>query len=424
MFSFILKGILRDRSRALFPIITVVAGVFAFVFYLGFMDGYVDSIIRQNARFSTGHLKIVTNAYAQEIDQKPYDLGFLEIRDELVLWRKDYPAFDWLARINFGALLDVPDSSGNTSGQGDALVFAIDLLAENKDLEYDAMNLKKALLKGSLPQTAGEILLSDLSFTKLGLELGQSASLISSTIDGAMAIRNYRICGTVVFNTEMLDRGGVIIDLADAQELLNMPDGASEIFGISRNGKYDKKLFRQVKADFNMRHGGNDEFDPVMLTIEDQYSLGTMLAFMDYMLWVMNFAFMFLLGIILWNAGLMNGIRRYGETGVRLAIGEEKRHLYLSQLYEAIMIGVLGSIIGALAGLGMNWIFNHFGMNMTSYNRSSSIMSENIIYTAIDLKSCLLGMIPGIFAPLIGSALAGLVIFKRQTSQLFKELET
>lgn len=37
--------------------------------------------------------------------------------------------------------------------------------------------------------------------------------------------------------------------------------------------------------------------------------------------------FIVAMSIVLWNAGLMGSLRRYGEIGIRLAMGEDKRHL-------------------------------------------------------------------------------------------------
>ncbi len=74
-------------------------------------------------------------------------------------------------------------------------------------------------------------------------------------------------------------------------------------------------------------------------------------------------------------------------------------------------------------GLLISWYFNVYGLDAGAYNRESTVLSENVIYTSIDLKSCLWGFIPGIASTVLGAMLAGLVIFKRNTATLFKELE-
>ena len=62
------------------------------------------------------------------------------------------------------------------------------------------------------------------------------------------------------------------------------------------------------------------------------------------------FVFILALSIVLWNAGLLGGLRRYGEFGLRLAIGENKTEIYVSLIGEALIVGVVGSVIGVVFG--------------------------------------------------------------------------
>ena len=103
MLSFLIKGVFRDRHRYLFPLLIVSSGVLIMVFMLALINGYMDSFIRQNAGFDTGHLKVVTKAYSELLNQKPYDLGLLDIQDDLEVWKQSYPQLDWVQRIHFGA---------------------------------------------------------------------------------------------------------------------------------------------------------------------------------------------------------------------------------------------------------------------------------------------------------------------------------
>ena len=66
MIRFLTKGILRDRSRSLFPILVVTLTVGMIVFFKGFMTGAVSGFFRDTAVVSTGHVKIMTRAYEEE----------------------------------------------------------------------------------------------------------------------------------------------------------------------------------------------------------------------------------------------------------------------------------------------------------------------------------------------------------------------
>ena len=75
MIRFIFKGLMRDRQRSLLPIIVVVIGVFLTVILQTMMTGILGDMVAFNANFATGHVKIMTRAYAERVDQTPNDLA-------------------------------------------------------------------------------------------------------------------------------------------------------------------------------------------------------------------------------------------------------------------------------------------------------------------------------------------------------------
>src|SRR5450759_4055990 len=110
MIKFLFKGILRDKSRSLLPVIVVAMVVFLTVFMSVFLKGFFNDITEINAKFTTGHVKIMTHAYAENEDQLPNDLALLNVKALISQLKTDYPDMDWVARIHSGGLLDVPDS--------------------------------------------------------------------------------------------------------------------------------------------------------------------------------------------------------------------------------------------------------------------------------------------------------------------------
>jgi putative ABC transport system permease protein len=422
MLRFILKGLLRDRSRSIFPILVVTIGVMITVYFVAFLDGFVASMIKQNANLDTGHVKIVTRAYAEAISQRPYDLGLLDISEDLQQWKKRYPELEWAQRITFGALLDVPDSTGTTLEQGEVAGMAVDLLSNNKEIKR--LRLQKALRKGKIPTQPGQVLISEALFDKLNLSLGQKVTLIGSTVYGAMSLKDFTISGAVTFGVQALDRGGVIADLQDVRHMLDMENGAAEILGYFRNGEYKEKKARALVTEFNKAYtDSTDEFSPLMLTLSQQNSLGDMLNLFHSSISITLTVFILLMSIILWNSGLMNGIRRYGEFGVRLAMGEEKGHLYRWLVMEASVIGFFGTIFGTILGLLISWYLQVHGFDMSAYTTNSTLLYDNIIYANITPSCYYIGFIPGMLAVIAGAMLSGISIYKRKTSQLFKELE-
>ncbi len=423
MIKFIIKGILRDKSRSLLPVIVVALGVFLTVFMSGFFKGVFNDMIDLNARFSTGHVKIMTRAFAEDEDQMPNDLALLGVKKLIGELQTDYPDMEWVARIHSGGLLDVPDEKGETRGQGQAIVTAVDMLSPGTK-EVERMNIKKSIVKGSLPVKPGQALISDEFAERFGVAVGDKVTLFGSTMYGSMAFKTFTVCGTLRFGNTLLDRGAIFMDLRDAQEALDMDDGASEILGYFKDGIYDDKKAQQVENSFNAKYSRkSDEFSPQMSRLEEQDGLGDYLKLANSVSATMVFIFVIAMSIVLWNTGLLGGLRRYSEFGIRLALGEEKKHIYKTTIYEAIVIGIIGSVFGTLLGLGACYFLQNHGLDISSILKNIGMMLPSVYRAKVTPELFYIGFFPGVLATVLGSSLAGFAIYKRKTSQLFHELE-
>ncbi|MEW6334355.1 MAG: ABC transporter permease, partial [Thermodesulfobacteriota bacterium] len=152
--------------------------------------------------------------------------------------------------------------------------------------------------------------------------------------------------------------------------------------------------------------------------------LGEYLDMSAYFSFIASGIFVVAMSIVLWNVGLIGGLRRYGEMGLRLAIGEDKRHVYGSLIVEALMIGAAGSVVGTAIGLALAWYLQTHGLDIGSMVKSSSMMMSNVMRAEITGAAYYIGFIPGMISTVLGAALSGIGIWRRQTAQLFKELET
>ncbi|MFO7896795.1 MAG: FtsX-like permease family protein [Candidatus Cloacimonadales bacterium] len=423
MIKFLWKGIFRDKSHSLFPILTVSIGVTITVLTLCWMDGMFDEMIGNAAALQTGHLKVVSRAYAEQLDQHPLEYALDNSSDLVQDLQQKFPTYHWLERINFGGIIDVPDQRGETREQGYFYGQAVNLLQTDSP-EIELLKLQNSLQTGKLPEAADEILLSPGLFQKLNLSLQETITLLSTSIDGAMTLKNFQVVGTVRFGLETVDRQALIIDISGARDLLYMEDAVSEIFGISRSGFYDDQQAAQIQADFNASYAdAADPFSPEMLTLADQQGMRDYINMINSYSSIMITVFVILMSIVLWNSGLIKGIRQYGEFGVRLAIGESKGHLYRSLIAESALIGSIGSIIGTAAGLLIAYYLQEVGVSMGDMLKDSTILISSRVYAKITPTAFYIGFIPGLLASVAGAMLAGRGIYKRQTSQLFKELE-
>jgi putative ABC transport system permease protein len=423
MIKFLFKGIIRDKSRSLFPVLIVMAGVALTVLAFNWLNGALNIFFETNAKFNTGHVKIMSRAYAEEADQIPNDLALSGIKDLQKKLKKEFPQLIWTPRIKFGGLLDIPDERGETKAQGPMAGLAVDLLSPSSP-EKEILNLKKAIVRGRLPEKPGEVLISDEFARKLGVRPGETATIISSTMYGSMATANYTVVGTLHFGVTAMDRGAMIADISDIQFALEMDDSAGEILGFFKDNLYRDGEARAITKAFNDAYSKkDDEFSPIMETLLDQSGMREYFNIISSYSSIALGVFVLAMSIVLWNAGLMGNLRRYGEIGVRLAIGEDKGHIYRSMIAESLMIGFIGSVFGTLLGLAVSYYLQVKGINISFAMKGASLMISDVMRAKVTPISYVIGFIPGLLATIFGSAISGIGIYKRQTSLLMKELE-
>ena len=423
MIKFILKGLLRDKHRSLLPFLVTAIGVMLTVVFHAWITGVLGNSIEFNAKFSAGHVKIMTRAYAENASQSPNDLALLGTDTLVGLITSEFPEFEFVQRIYFGGIADVAGPGGETRSQGNAMGIGIDLLSGNAG-EAVRLNLPSSLKKGSMPGNKNEVLVSDEFSSKLGLEPGDTLTLVTTTMYGELALYNFVLSGTVEFGTTALDRGTIIADIEDVREALNMHDATGEILGFMREGTYDKVSATVAAKRFNSLYSSEkDEFSPIMKSLEEQNNMGFFVEYSGKLQAILVTIFILAMSLILWNAGLLGGLRRYGEFGMRLAIGEEKGHVYRTMLMESLITGVFGSLAGIAVGMSISLFLQDHGIDLGSMMKNASIMMPGIFRAQITWQTWVIGFIPGIFSTLFGTMLAGAGIYKRQTAQLFKELE-
>ena len=84
MINFLIKGLFRDRSRSLFPVLIITITVAVVIFAIGFMKGAMNDLFLNTAVIISGHEKVVTRAYEEESQMLPNDLALLDV-DQLII---------------------------------------------------------------------------------------------------------------------------------------------------------------------------------------------------------------------------------------------------------------------------------------------------------------------------------------------------
>ena len=428
MIYFLFKGLIRDKSRSFFPVIIITLIVSIIIFFSGFLNGVYNSLFLNTAILNSGHVKVVTHAYNLEHQLLPNDLALLDVNSKLNQLENTYEDYVWTPRITFAGLLDVPDENGETLSQSPVIGLGVDFFSEESK-QLDIWDLKDKIIEGNFLNHNNQVLLSEKLSKRLEVLPGDVVTFIGATMYGGFTTYNLKVTGVFDLNLGPVDKDMMIVDFQGAQEILDMEDedAASEILGYDKNLFFSDENTVKIRKDFNSNYSNsNDEYRPVMLALRDSNQMSTIVDFSDVIMSIILGLFLVVVTLVLWNMGIMSGLRRYGEIGMRLAIGETKGHVFKSMVIESVIIGFFGSIMGTTLGILLTSYLQRVGIDYSkaidSLN-SSNFAMPNVFYPQVTPDLFYIGFIPGILATVFGTMLAGRAIYKREMAQLFKELE-
>jgi len=63
------------------------------------------------------------------------------------------------------------------------------------------------------------------------------------------------------------------------------------------------------------------------------------------------------------------------------------------------------------------------GLDLSSLMKNMTMMTPVVFRASVTTETYYIGFFPGLLATILGTMFAGIGIFKRQTAELFKELE-
>jgi putative ABC transport system permease protein len=307
------------------------------------------------------------------------------------------------------------------------MAIGIDFLS-SESRQFELWELEKRIDSGHMIKNANDALVGAKLAEKLGLSLGDQVTYIGTTMNNAFTTFNFTVVGTFNLGMGPLDKQMMLVDIEGARMALDMNDAASEILGFKHDLYYDDDAAVAIRNQFNAVHSdASDIFRSSMIALRDANQMGAMIDLVDWSTFIILGIFLLIAMIVLWNMGIMSGLRRYGEMGIRLAMGETKGQVYRSLILESVIIGTIGTIIGTLIGLPLTYYVQEVGIDYSAafenLNSSSLIMSS-VFYTKVTPDLYYIGFIPGVLATVFGTMLAGRAIYKREMAQLFKELET
>jgi len=341
---------LRARRRQVFisvisliSILGVVVGVAALIVVMGVMDGAQEDI-KEKILGANSHLTVLSyhgriedyKEAAEKIGQVPEVVAASPYLESEVMLLFN-------SRVGGALIRGIdPDSALKATTIGAQMV--------SGSLDY----LKPGAFKGEEEQLPGIAVGRDLAMN-IGAGYGDIVSVVSPTgalgpMGLAPSSRKFRVVAVFSFGFYEVDSGFVFISLEEAQKFLHLGNQAD---GIEVKLK-DLYLADQAGAEIEKRLGG---FPYWVRTWTEAH--GPLFAALK----VEQMAFSIILALIVLVAGLniistlvMMVMEKYRDIAILKSMGATDREVMKIFMYQGLVIGVIGTIIGAALGSFLCWL--------------------------------------------------------------------
>ena len=245
------------------------------------------------------------------------------------------------------------------------------------------------IVDGEWPDGSGQIAIDRRTFDEEGLALGDA---ISATARGP--VQEFEIVGVVELGS-LESLGGATIsvfDLATAQELFAKEEVVDQIQLAAAEGVSAEALVAEVRGELPATLDVQTTAAQVETESEDT-SAG--LGFLRYFLLAFAAIALFVGSFVIANTLSITIGQRTRELATVRTLGASRRQVLWSVVLEALVVGVLASIVGILLGVGLA-----LGLNELLAAAGIELPTSGLV---LETRTIVVGLVVGIGITLLAS---------------------
>ncbi len=428
------RGVFRNIRRTLIAVGAIAIALMCIIMLNSLMDGF-DKQFKDNVIESSGHLQLYAPGYYDERRTLPTDIAIGDLAENLEMIRGMDGVVDATAQITFGGL--VLHGGDEIAG----IVFGVEPEAAARMHNY-ADKVQKG--RYITPEDSDACVVGYRMADLLDIEVGDVLTAVTQTSYGALTAMDFTVVGTVATLNPMIDEGGVLIRLEDAQRHMELEDAATAIIvngeDPDKSTELKEELLGLLNAGVEFETPAVEETltvvpeEEVPLFVEEAPTGGfeepdeeveaptrkgfegytwfdlnhlifDMMGMKDQIMDIIRAVMIIMAAAMIANTMLTNVFERTREIGVLMAMGSKGRQILFIFLGEALVLGIIGSVLGVVLGAGLGLIFQYVGIDYgTDFSEWVNIPMGSVFYGLVKPLMLVRAFILGIFV----SVLAGI----------------
>jgi len=343
------RNVWRNKLRSLVVILAVTLGLFGVLFVIALSNGMVEQKIDASINNEISHIEIHQPEFVQDQSLR-YSIDSANQVEQEISHIPGVKAVS--SRIKAQAM-----ASTAATGAG-VIVNAIDPEQEKKVSE-----IYKTILEGDYfesPHKSAPIIISKKLSTKLKAKLGSKIVITIQHTSGELAYGLFRVSGIYKTANTMFDEPNIFVKKDDIVALTGYdPSKASEIAILLDDAGQTDRVRNILKTKFPALSVMSwKELEPILL------AMSSMMDQMAYFLLIIILGAM-AFGII--NTMMMAVLERTRELGMLMAVGMNKRKIFVMIMLETIFLALIGTFFGILFSAVTVHFTGEHGLNFAAF---------------------------------------------------------
>lgn len=355
MWKLAFRNLFRQRTRTVFTLSAIIFGVASLILSGGFVQDFFIQLREATIHSQFGHLQVYKKGYYEHGQKSPFQY-MIDDPEKMIgeLARLEHVA-EATSRVNFAGLLSNGRVTFPVIGEG---------VEPEKDLRLSTYITLTSGSRLSQTEVYGMLIGQGVA-NALKLKVGDSATLLVNTREGAINTFDFKIIGIFQTFSKDYDDRAVRITLAAAQDLLAIKAAHSLVFALT-DTVYTDQVAEQLRRILPA-----DQFEvKTWYQLADFYQKAVDL-YERYFL-VLH---MIILGLVLLsvaNSVNMTIFERTGEFGTLMALGNRGSAVFKLILQEIFILGLIGGIAGVAIGIASAAIISTIGIPMPPMPNTNS----------------------------------------------------
>ena len=384
MFRFALRSVLARKTRLALTSIAVVLGT-------AFLAGTSIFSATLSQSFDNLFADVFKNVNAYVRSSDVIEVGF---------------GIEERPRISSSLVDTVKEVPGVLDAAGDIQAFARVVGSDGKPLGSDGQGPPTfgsvitdykgslwSISSGRLPSGATEVALDEYTFDLGNFTVGDSTRVIAQS-----GSREFTIVGVASYGDVRTSGGATfaLFDVETASEFLAEPGVVDQVLVTGDGSLSDEELASRID-DVLPKDSRLETLTGAEITEEAQNQIGDALSFISIFLSIFSYIALGVGCFVIYNVFSISAAQRQKENALLRAIGASKRQVTGAMLIEAAVIGIFGSVIGLVSGIGLSRglsaLLSSFGIDLPSTGlvvSTSTIISTIIVGLLVTMLSSFL----------------------------------